>query len=399
MSRVRVSYNYVIAVLAILLLVLPACAYSVALYGTNTGLNPDFHKDSVTVIRSIPGSSGADLDSNIDQFVQPSVDVMVLGGADSFTPSTAAKIDAAVAGGKILVIAYPCNRLFDASLPATNGGTTTGGRFLEINDPTTIQSKEIFAGLASPFSLHGPQPDKEQAVAKAGAVTVLNDDSGLPALLYWTYGKGTVIEWTTTPVPSYLNGQDADTIVDRLITRLLPAPSSTPAPTSATTVETIPQTQMPVNSTVSTSPTISVVSPINAGDVVVYSSPGGASILIDGVYYGVTPANLTGIQQGNHIIRLALSGYYDYEGTIYVVPGQISHAFGTLPPLSQYSSSPTPVPTAIVPIIVPVVTPIPTQAPGLLENSNVVVAIIGILTAIIAAGVSVFTHVTKLKKE
>jgi hypothetical protein len=399
MSRVRVSYNYVIAVLlAILLLVLPACAYTVALYGTNTGLNPDFHKDSVTVIRSIPGSSGADLDSNIDQFVQPSVDVMLLGGADSFTPSTAAKIDAAVAGGKILVIAYPCNRLFDASLPATNGGTTAGGRFLEINDPTTIQSKEIFAGLTSPFSLHGSQPDKEQAVAKAGAVTVLNDDSGLPVLLYWTYGKGTVIEWTTTPVPSYMTGQDADTIIDRLITRLLPVSSLTPVPTSATPVETIPPTQTPVNSLVTTSQTTSVISPV-AGDVVVYSSPSGASILIDGVYYGVTPANLTSIQQGNHIIRLALSGYYDYEGTIYVVPGQTSHAFGTLPPLNQYSSSPTVVPTAIVPIIVPVVTAIPTQAPGLLENSNVVVAIIGILTAIIAAGVSVFTHVSKLKKE
>jgi hypothetical protein len=399
MSRVRVSYNYVIAVLlAILLLVLPACAYSVALYGTNTGLNPDFHKDSVTVIRSIPGSSGADLDSNIDQFVQPSVDVMVLGGADSFTPSTAAKIDAAVAGGKILVIAYPCNRLFDASLPATNGGTTAGGRFLEINDPTTIQSKEIFAGLTLPFSLHGPQPDKEQAVAKAGAVTVLNDDSGLPVLLYWTYGKGMVIEWTTTPVPSYMTGQDADTIIDRLITRLLPVSSFTPVPTSATMVETIPPTQTPVNSMVTTSQTTSVVSPV-AGDVVVYSSPNGASILIDGIYYGVTPANLTSIQQGNHIIRLALSGYYDYEGTIYVVQGQTSHAFGTLPPLSQYSSSPTAVPTAIVPIIVPVVTAIPTQAPGLLENSNVVVAIIGILTAIIAAGVSVFTHVSKIKKE
>ena len=130
----------------------------------------------------------------------------------------------------------------------------------------------------------------------------------------------------------------------------------------------------------------------------VYSSPGGASILIDGVYYGVTPANLTGIQQGNHILRLALSGYYDYEGSIYVVPGQTSQGFGTLPPLSQ---DPRPRPRFLQPLSrssVPVVTPIPTQAQGLLENSSVVVAIIGVITAIIAAGVSIFTHVTKGKR-
>ena len=127
-----------------------------------------------------------------------------------------------------------------------------------------------------------------------------------------------------------------------------------------------------------------------------YSSPLGASILIDGVYYGTTPANLTGIAQGNHIIRLTQSGYYDYEGTLYVVPGQTSHAFGTLPPLNQVSAAPT-----AIPIIVPVVTPepAPTAAKGLLENSSVIVAIIGVITASIAAGATIFTHVNKVKKE
>ena len=165
----------------------------------------------------------------MDQFIQPSVDVIILGGEDSFLPSTAAKIEAAVAGGKILVVTYPCNHLFDASLPASNGGTTTGGQYLEVSDPTSMSVKGVFARLADQVHLQGTAPDKEQAIANAGTVTVLNYDTGLPALLYGKYGKGTSLSGQPLPSPSYLNGQDADTILHRLITGLLPAPASTPA--------------------------------------------------------------------------------------------------------------------------------------------------------------------------
>ena len=117
--------------LTLMIIVLPVNAYSVALYGTNSGFNPDLHEESVTVVKSIPGSAGADLDSTIDQFIQPSVDVIILGGEDTFSPATAAKLEAAVAEGKILVVTYPCNRKFDTSLPATNGGTSLGGQTLD----------------------------------------------------------------------------------------------------------------------------------------------------------------------------------------------------------------------------------------------------------------------------
>jgi len=399
MLRFRVfSIHIVVVLTAILLLVLPASAYSVALYGTNTGLNPDLHKDSISVITAIPGSAGSDLDTNINQFTQPSVDVMLLGGTDSFTPSTAARIDAAVAGGKILVVAYPCNHLFDASLPATNGGTAPAGQYFEVTDPANSSSKSLFSGLPKRFSLQGIAPEKEQAVAKSGAVTIMSDDYGLPVLVAWNYGKGIVIEWTTDPVPSYMTEQQADTLIDRLISRAIPSSPSANVTTSLPTV--VPSsTILPENTTVAVNPTTAAVPSATSGDVVVYSSPNGASILIDGVYYGQTPGNVTGIQQGNHIIRLTLSGYYDYEGTIYVIPGQTAHAFGTLPPLGQVSGAPTPVPTAVVPIIVPVATTEQTEAKGLLENSSVVVAIIGVLTASIAAAASIFTHVSKPKKE
>ena len=111
MSRRRGSSVIPVAVfLAILIIVLPVSAYNVAIYGTNAGFDPALHSDSVVVVRSVPGSAGADLDSNVDQFVQPSVDVIILGGEATFSPATAAKIEAAVAGGKILVVTYPCNQ-------------------------------------------------------------------------------------------------------------------------------------------------------------------------------------------------------------------------------------------------------------------------------------------------
>ena len=201
--------KYIFTILSVaLILVMPASAFTVAMYGTNSGFNPDLHTDSVVLIRSIPGSAGSELDTSVDQFTDPSVDVIVLAGDDSFRQSTAAKIETAVAAGKILVIAYPCNQKFDASLPGTNGGTTQGGKYLEQVDPAKVMSKEIFADLPSRYPLNGAPPDREQVVAKKESITLLNFDTGTPALLYRQYGKGSVIEWSTEPVPAYMTAEE-----------------------------------------------------------------------------------------------------------------------------------------------------------------------------------------------
>jgi hypothetical protein len=397
MSRISGSYVRTAVILfALLITIVPVSAYNVALYGTNSGFDPTLHLNSVLVVQSVPGSAGTILDSSVDQFTQPSVDVIILGGEDTFTPSTAAKIEAAVAEGKILVVTYPCNHLFNASLPASNGGSAPGGQFLVVANPAAASSKEIFTGLPTQFSLQGAIPDKEQVIARNDSVTVLNYDTGMPALLYGKYGKGYVIEWTTPPVPSYMNGGTADTILDHMITRLLPAPAITPTPTTLITPQTTTfMTTRPAEITAATPiPVLSETPLPTTGNVSVYSSPSGASILIDGVYHGTTPASLAGIQQGNHIIRLTQSGFYDYEGSIYVIPGETASAFGTLPPLNQASAAPSP-----VPIIIPVVTAEPTQVKGLLENTSVIVGIIGVFTAMIAAAAAIFPHIMKMKKE
>jgi hypothetical protein len=383
--------------LTILIIVMPVSAYNVAIYGTNAGFDPALHPNSVVVVRSVPGSAGSDLDSNVDQFVQPSVDVIILGGDATFSPATAAKIEAAVAGGKILVVTYPCNQLFDKSLPASNGGATAGGQYLEVSDPNSAVAKAVFAQLPTKFDLLGPAPDKEQAIADAGTYTVLNFDTGMPALLYGKYGKGYVVEWTTAPVPSYMDGPTADAIIQRMILGLLPEQTTT----QTTAVTPKRTTLMQTNTIPSVNPSLSPSETGSTGEVMVYSSPTGANILIDGNFLGSTPGKVNGIPAGNHILRLTMSGYYDYEGSIYVVAGETTQGYGTLQPMNLITATPTTVPTAIVTVFIPVipVTAEPTVAKGLLENSSVLVAIIGAITAIIAAGASIFTHIKPPKKQ
>ena len=173
-------------------------------------------------------------------------------------------------------------------------------------------------------------------------------------------------------------------------------PEVTPTTTVSTTKTTVAVTR--TTTVVTTAiPTMPVTETGTTGSVTVHSSPSGASILIDGIYSGTTPGNVDGVAAGNHILRLSLSGYYDYEGSIYVVPGKENQGYGTLQPMSLVTSAP--VSTAIVPIILATPTPTPTQDTGLLGNSGVLVAIIGVITALIASGATIFTHIKPPKKE
>jgi len=377
MVRLNTTKKTCILILFVaLLFVMPSSALNTAIYGDSSGFNPDLHKENFTVTYSLPGSSGTDLDTNITKYTDPSVDVIFMGGDDSFSPATASLIEQAVASGKIMVVSNKNYQKFNSSLPATSNGSVPDGQYLVISDPNTTLSKTIFSGLRTNFPNTDPFSSRLSIKAKEGSVTLLSYEMGDPALLYRQYGNGYVIEWAPVSNSRFLNSTEADLVNYRLITSIVNEKLPKPAVT----------TMSPAQS--------------NSGSVAVYSSPLGASVLIDGRYYGTTPANLTDIPSGNHIIRLSLSGYYDYEGTIYVIPGQTTHAYGTLPPLSQFSTSPTPVPTTPAPIVVQVpVTAEPTQSPAPLENPGVIAAIIGVITATIGAIATIFSHIYKAKKE
>jgi hypothetical protein len=165
--------------------------------------------------------------------------------------------------------------------------------------------------------------------------------------------------------------------------------------------------QITTNSAVSNATTMiaattgTSVVPSSTGNLTVASSPLGASILIDGVLYGITQQNITGVSAGNHIIRLTMSGYYDYEGTVYVVPGQITDVFGTLPPLSAFSSGSSSGSTAqVTATTAPEISvqPTSTSSGGLLDNPTIVASILGIVAASIGAVAAIFPHLSKFKK-
>ena len=369
--------SFILLLFAALLLVMPSAAINTAIYGDTAGFNPDLHKDNFTIVYSLTGSLGSDLDTNITKYTDPTVDVIFMGGKDTFSPATASSLEKAVATGKIFVVSNNNYQKFDSSLPATSKGSVPDGQYFFVTDPNTTLSKTIFSDLRTNFPNTDPVSKRSHSEAKDGAIILMSYDKGDPALLYWQYGNGYVVEWTPESNSRFLNSTEADLINQRLITFLIN--EKMPKPTVTVTTP---------------SPTQS-----NLGSVSVYSSPLGASVLIDGRYCGTTPANLTDIQPGNHIIRLTLSGYYDYEGTIYVLAGQTTHAYGTLPPLSQFSTAPTPVPTTPVPIIVQVPTAEPTQKQGAFENPGVIAAIIGVITATIGAIATIFSHISKAKKE
>jgi hypothetical protein len=384
MIRIKdINILLILLLSAALLIVTPSAAFNITIYGDTSGFNPALHNDAFTLVYSLPGTQGTDLDANITKYIDPSVDVIFMGGDDTFSQNSASQLEQAVRTGKIFVVTDKNYQNFDDSLPATNGRNINDAKYLQVTDPGTTLSKSIFSGLRVKFTNTDPLSSRLRTTARSGAVTIMSYDNNDPALLYWRYGNGYVVEWTMMSNQRFLNNTEADLINTRLITFLLNPniPGTTPS-------ATITQTG-----------TVTTMQP-NSGDLAVYSTPLGASILIDGRYYGTTPANLTAIPAGNHIIRLTLSGYFDYEGTTYVLAGQENHAFGTLQPLNQYTAIPTPVPTSAGPIIIEVpATPVPTPTGGPLDNPGVLVAIIGVITATIGAGATIFSHIFKGKKE
>ena len=75
----------------------------------------------------------------------------------------------------------------------------------------------------------------------------------------------------------------------------------------------------------------------------VTSVPAGASVYVDNVYYGTTPATIPGLQPGSHTVKVSALGYNDSVSTISVVAGQSVELPVTLTPTSAPGKSPVPI--------------------------------------------------------
>jgi len=395
-GRKKIPAIFTILLWGIVVMVMPVAAINIAIYGDTAGFNPDNHPDTVTVVYSLPGSSGIDLDNNIANFTNPSVDVIFMGGDDSFSAATGELIEQAVSSGKIMVVTNKNYQKFNASLPAENSGIAPVGNYLQVTDPANPVSQKIFAGLRTRYPNTDPITGRFNAVGKKDSITLLSYDTHDPALIYGKYGNGYVIEWTMSSTKPYLNVTESDSINDRLISYL--STLQNPAPVSSTT--TVPSTTtLPANVSLTMTPAGTLPDQTSAGNVMVYSSPSGAAILIDGDYQGTTPANITRLVTGYHVLTLTLSGYYDYSSKVYIPEGKDTKLFGTLnpvglPPVQVISPSITTSPEPAITVVVS-----PTPRSGVLENPGVLVGIIGVITATIGAIATIFSHISKAKKE
>ncbi|MDO5847785.1 MAG: PEGA domain-containing protein [Methanocorpusculum sp.] len=96
-------------------------------------------------------------------------------------------------------------------------------------------------------------------------------------------------------------------------------------------------------SVITITPTLTRSEPTTA-NLHVTSSPAGASVYVDNVYYGTTPATIPNLQVGSHSVKVSALGYTDSVNTITVSAGQSVELPVTLVPTSPTpGASPAPI--------------------------------------------------------
>jgi len=170
----------------------PRTVFHAASYCETGGFAFASHTDEFIHILHINCYQGIAFSDSISKFTASGTDVIFIGGDNSFSEEVAGAISTAVYKGKILVINFWSNRAFGDCLPATNEGGAFYGSYLTVVNP----DNPIFEGLPTQINRTGGEYGREHATAKAGATVLMTYDNGDPALLYWKYGRGYVIEWT-----------------------------------------------------------------------------------------------------------------------------------------------------------------------------------------------------------
>jgi len=380
-----ISISGVVLCLA-LLFVVPGSAITAAVYGDTGGLNMSIHQDVFTVTCTLSGAAGSALDKGQSCFTNTSTDVLFLYGDAGFSQGTVTNISNAVATGKILVVGEKDLAKFSDILPVESAGTSNGSATLSVTSPDATLSQDIFAGLPSEYSNTTLVSGRTKYTAKDGATTLMSFDNGDPAVAYVKSGNGYVITWLPPSDGSYLTMSQEDLIGERLITHLLAL--RTTAAATQTTVAPLATTAA-ADANITAAATTAAASGESLGNVSVYSSPLNANVYIDGVYKGISPCNLTSISPGSHALKLALTDYYDYDTTIFVIGGGTITAFGSLAPHES---------TAVVTVVATSVpTATVTDASSIFSSPAVVAAVLGIITAIIGACVTLFTIYHKHK--
>ena len=111
-------------------------------------------------------------------------------------------------------------------------------------------------------------------------------------------------------------------------------------------------TQVTEEKTVAITATVPAQALQPAGSLSVATTPSGATIFIDGVQKGISPATIPGLSAGSHTLVLKLNGYQDLSAPVTITAGQTQ----------AYSSGLSPVSVAAAATAPPAMPP--TRAPG-----------------------------------
>jgi len=116
----------------------------------------------------------------------------------------------------------------------------------------------------------------------------------------------------------------------------------------------------------------------SSGEATIGSSPAGAQVYIDGSYRGITPVSVKGVSTGQHTLRLVLPGYTDFNGGLSVTSGKVSESVTTLIPNTTGGVANT----------------------GFRWDDPVVLlTVLGIVTTVVGAAVTIVSIVESKKKE
>ena len=98
--------------------------------------------------------------------------------------------------------------------------------------------------------------------------------------------------------------------------------------------------------TEATTAAVPVQAQTSTGSLSVVTSPAGATIIIDDVQRGISPATIPGLSAGSHTLLLKLNGYQDLSAPVTISAGQTqTYTAGLSPAGSAAAGKPAPIQT------------------------------------------------------
>jgi hypothetical protein len=136
------------------------------------------------------------------------------------------------------------------------------------------------------------------------------------------YSNVTVKVQTCAGKASYVYYDSADHVITTKPTTIVTTTTAVPTTTTAVQGSTTQVTQQQTQQVATQAAATAAAQPDTTGSLSVTTTPAGATILIDGVMRGASPATIPGIPAGSHTLLLKLDGYQDMSTPVTITAGK-----------------------------------------------------------------------------